>query len=400
MRVPTAEAESGRESVQKEAAVRTWILFLALLAFTAGALFSQKLLIEVDTQEGQLLQQIDEEKDATKKVQLLELFAKQFPNHEAITWVLSHLQNHYLSQKQYDRVFETGTRMLSVDPTELSAAHTCLKAAEAMKDIQLIKVWSGQTSAIARRVMQLKRPEYGDDEQIAEWKQKIDFARQVEQYTEYALYFAAMQVKDSKQKANLIETLEQRNPMSEYLAHMRTAHTAAVRQVDIEEAVAAAEQQFAKGEFHEDTLLMVATHFMNKRRDGDKVIQYSQKIIELLETKPKPADLTEAEWARKKENMLGTANWMAGILSSTQEKFAQADKHLRAALPFLTNTDMLAGAYYHLGYVNYRLAEAGERIRIHDALRFTKECMKINSAVQYQASENLKAMKAEYGIID
>ena len=59
---------------------------------------------------------------------------------------------------------------------------------------------------------------------------------------------------------------------------------------------------------------------------------------------------------------------------------------------------MLAGAYYHLGYVNYRIAEAGERIRIHDAIRFTQQCIAINSAVQAQATENLKAMKAEYAL--
>jgi hypothetical protein len=96
--------------------------------------------------------------------------------------------------------------------------------------------------------------------------------------------------------------------------------------------------------------------------------------------------------------MIGAANWMAGLLFSTQENFAAADKHLRAALPYLKNNDMLAGAYYHLGYVNYRIAEAGERIRVHDAIRFTQQCIAINSAVQLQAIENLKAIKAEYAL--
>jgi hypothetical protein len=72
-----------------------------------------------------------------------------------------------------------------------------------------------------------------------------------------------------------------------------------------------------------------------------------------------------------------------------------ADKHLRLAIPYLKNSDMLAGAYYHLCYVNSQLAEAGERIRIHDAVRFTKECIDINSTVQLQAIENLKAMKPQ-----
>jgi hypothetical protein len=59
---------------------------------------------------------------------------------------------------------------------------------------------------------------------------------------------------------------------------------------------------------------------------------------------------------------------------------------------------MIAGALYHLGYVNFRIAEAGERIRIHDAVKFTEQCVAIPSAVQRQAQENLRSMKAEYNL--
>lgn len=374
------------------------LVLVVLSALSSATAFGQKLLIEIDTQEGMILQQIDNEKDAAKKFALLEQFAKQFPNHEAATWVLSNIQQHHLENKNFDKVFETGTRILSIDPLELSAAHNCLRAAEAKKELPLIKLWSSQTSQVARKVMQLKRPEYGDDEEVAEWKQKVEYARQVEQYTEYSLYFASIQTQDTKTKSNLIEALEQRNPMSEYLAQMRTSHTTVVRQVDIEEAVASAEVQFEKGEWNEDLLLMVATHYMQKRKENVKIVAYSQKLLEIIETKAKPEQISDAEWDHKKKNMIGTANWMVGLLLSTQEKFAAADKHLRAAVPYLRNTDMLAGAYYHLGYVNYRLAEAGERIRVHDAIKFTQQCISINSAVQAQAMENLKAIKAEYGL--
>lgn len=374
-------------------------LLVALLALCfSTTMVGQKLLVEVDTQEGQLLQKIDNEKDPAAKFRLLETFAKEFPNHEAVGWVLSHMQSHYLETKAYDKVFATGTRILSLDALDVAAAHNCLKAAEAMKDLALIKIWSAQTSNIARKAMQVKKPEYGDEEEIAEWKQKVDFARQVEQYSEYSLYFASLQTKDSKTKSSLIEALEQRNPMSEYLAQMRTSQTTVVRQVDIEEAVASAEVQFQKGEYNEDLLLMVATHYMQKRKENAKIIAYSLKLLELLETKGKPEEISDVEWDRKKRNMLGTANWMVGLLYSTQERFGLADKHLRAAVPHLKNSDMLAGAYYHLGYVNYRMAEAGDRIKVHDAIRFTQLCMGINSSVQLQASENLKAIKAEYGM--
>jgi hypothetical protein len=377
---------------------RMLLLFVVLLTALSATALGQKLVIEIDTEEGQILQEIDKEKDEAAKLRMLETFAKRFPNHEAVTWVLYHLQQHYLAAKQFDRVFEVGTRILGIDPLELSAAHNCLKAAEGKNDLALTRLWSSQTSLIARKVMQLKKPEYGDEEQVAEWKQKIEYARQVEQYSEYALYFASLQTKDTKTKSTLIEALEQRNPMSEYLAQMRSAQTTVVRQVDIEEAVASAESQFQKGEWNEDLLLMVATHYMQKRRENNKVIQYSQKLLEILETKAKPEEISDADWDQKKRSMAGTANWMAGLLLSTQEKFAQADRHLRAALPSIRNADMLAGALYHLGYVNYRMAEAGERIRIHDAIRFTQQCIGINSAVQFQAQENLKAMKAEWAL--
>ena len=380
--------------------MKNLLLPIALFVLCAPAAVSQRLVIEVTTVEGQLLQSIDAEQDPAKKLVMLEDFANKFPNHEAVTWVLSHIQQHYLTAKQYEKVFEAGTKLLSVDPTELSAAHNCLKAAEGLKELNLVKLWSTQASQLARRNMQLKKPEFGDDNDVTEWKQKVEYARQVEQYTEYSLYFASLQSKDPKVKSNLIETLEQRNPMSEYLAQMRTAHTTVVRQVDIEEAVAAAENQFSKGEYNEDLLHMVATHLMQKRRDPEKVINYSLKLLEMLATARKPEEMSDAEWQKKTTNMIGTSNWMIGLLYSTQNQYKLADKHLRTALPYLNNSDMLAGAYYHLGFVNYQLAEAGERIRIHDAVKFTKDCISINSTVQQQATENLKAMKAEYGLQD
>ena len=42
------------------------LLVVLVCALSSATMFGQKLLIEIDTQEGQLLQQIDNEKDAAK----------------------------------------------------------------------------------------------------------------------------------------------------------------------------------------------------------------------------------------------------------------------------------------------------------------------------------------------
>jgi hypothetical protein len=370
-------------------------LFVVLISMAASA---QKLMVESDTIEGILLQQIDSEQDPDKQLVLLEKFAKDFPNHEAITWVLAHLQSVALKNKNFDRVLELSIRILGSDPDDVAAAHNALRAVEQQGDVELVKRWSAMTSAIARRVIKSKQPD--DPEEVEDWKARVDFAKQVETYTEYALYYAAVNSKDSRTKSEIVEALEQRNPKSEYLAQMRTSQAAVVRQVDVEEAVRSVEADFAGGKFQAEPLYMAAAYYMQRRTFPDKVVTYGLKVLELLEKGEKPAEINDLDWDRRKRDLIGQTNWMVGLIFSTQEKFALADKHLRVALTQIKDGDMVSGALYHLGYVNYKLAEAGDRIRIHDAVKFTTECTRIGSAVQAQATENLKAMKAEYGLTD
>ncbi|HET8549024.1 MAG TPA: hypothetical protein VFL57_13500, partial [Bryobacteraceae bacterium] len=224
--------------------------------------------------------------------------------------------------------------------------------------------------------------------------------KQVDTYTEYSLYYAAVTSKDSRLKSELVEALEQRNPKSEYLAQMRTSQAVVVRQVDVEEAVRSVDAAFAAGKYQVDQLYMAAAYYMQRRTAPDKVVTYGLKVLELLEKGTKPEEMSDADWNRRKRELVGQTSWMVGLILSTQEKFASADRHLRNALSHIKDADMIAGALYHLGYVNYKLAEAGDRVRIHDAVKFTTECTRIASAVQGQATENLKAMKAEYGLTD
>ncbi|HET8548371.1 MAG TPA: hypothetical protein VFL57_10225, partial [Bryobacteraceae bacterium] len=157
----------------------TLVLRIALVAVLISmAASAQKLMVESDTIEGLLLQQIDAEQNPDKQLVMLEKFAKDYPNHEAITWVLSHLQSAALKNKNFDRVLELAIRILGTDPDDVAAAHNALRAVEQRGDTELVKRWSAQTSTIARRVMKSKQPD--DPEEIADWKTRVDFAKQVD----------------------------------------------------------------------------------------------------------------------------------------------------------------------------------------------------------------------------
>ena len=96
----------------------------------------------------------------------------------------------------------------------------------------------------------------------------------------------------------------------------------------------------------------------------------------------------------------GIANWMIGVISSNDGKWADADRALRVALPNLKgNNDLQAETLFHLGLANFKMGNATtNKQRILDALRFNQQCAAIKSPFQAQANKNIAAIKSQYHI--
>ena len=172
--------------------------------------------VNAETPEGQLLQQIGQESDEAKKLALMEKFAAAHPKHEAAGWVYEQAQAAYVKAGSPDKVIETGDKILALAPDCVESAHQGLKAAEARKDPDLIRTWSGRTSEAALKVVSAPKPSAEDE--VETWKNRADWARQVNTYTEYALYAAALQAAEPAKRIELLEALQARNAQSEYLA--------------------------------------------------------------------------------------------------------------------------------------------------------------------------------------
>jgi len=168
------------------------ITFGAALVLAALPAFAQPSNLEINTEtpEGQLLEKIGTEEDVTQKVQLLEQFVQQYPNHAAIKWVLAQLPPAYAKLNQPDKSLAACEKMLAKDPTNAAGAHACLKTAEAQKDPELIKKWALLTHDAARKAVAAPKPKFEYEDEEEEWKQTIDFAKQVGTYSEYSLYAA------------------------------------------------------------------------------------------------------------------------------------------------------------------------------------------------------------------
>src|SRR5262249_25830723 len=195
-----------------------------------------------------------------------------------------------------DKAIEVGDRLLAMDADDLDAAHQNLKAAEAKKDPDQVKKYSAQTSQLARKLAASEQPKEADE--VDEWKRRVDFAKQLDTYTEYALYAAALQTADPRKRIELGEALSSRNAKSQYMQQMAQITFASYRQVgDNANALAFAEKRLADDQSSEDMLAFAANQYVEKKRDPDKVIAYSAKIVELMDTKPKPEGVSDSDWA-------------------------------------------------------------------------------------------------------
>ena len=339
--------------------------------------------------EGQLLQQAGQESDNAKKMALLEQFASQYPQHEAIGWVYEQLLDGYLKAKNADKALAIGEKLDAIPPECVESAHQTLKAAEIKKDPDLVKKWSARTAELAQKVVASPQPSNPDD--VENWKARVEYAKQVNTYSEYSLYATALQCTDPKKEAELLEALQQRNPKSEYLAKaIDPLFVAYQRAGENDKALALAQQVNATGQAGEDMLLVLADDAL-KKKEADQVHTYTAKIVEVMNSKPKPEGVADADWTKRKSTILGLAYYMSGKEYYNQAKFEPADKELREALPLVEgNANMHTEVLYLLGYANYKLE------KIQEAANFYKACAALKSPFQALASKNLTALRSQY----
>jgi hypothetical protein len=344
--------------------------------------------VNAETPEGQMLQQIGQEQDGAKKLELMEQFVAKHPGHEGAPWVLEQLHIAYAKANQNEKTIETGEKLLALDADDLDASLRNLKAAEALQNTALIRKWSDNTSKVAAKTAAEAQPQGA--EEVEGWKKRVEYARQVNTYTEYALYALALKQTDPKQKLELVEALRQRNPNSEYVPQLQTQQFLAYRQVgDNARAVALAEQILEKDQSNEDMLLVVADSYLQGKKEPEKLQAYTQKMIELMNTKPKPDGVSDPDWEKRKNLITGLAYYISGKQHFTANKFGPADKQLRAALPLIEDS-IKPEVLFLLGLANYKME------KIQEAANFNRACAAIKSPFQAQAAKNLAAIKSQY----
>jgi len=372
---------------------------LALLLVTgAQGADRHKLDVDPESEDGILLQRIQQEPTQPRKLALLEKYVAQYPKAPSIVWVYEQLLPIYMQANDWDRVIAAADGLLAVDPNDLDSAHDGLKAAEAQNNPELRIKYAQLAWDLASRTLQVPKPSDPDD--VAEWSKQTAFAREVLDYSEYALATVAASQTDDLKRAEVTLVLQERNPQSKFLALTRKATVIELATLNPQKAIQLAEEGLVKDPDNIDFLMTIADHDMSLEQDLPQVLTYSLHILELVQAKPQPADLTPSEWEKKKAKFTGWASWLAGVVYGKQARYGLSDRYLRAALGYIhEDRRLLAAAYFYLGYANYALAgELADKGRALEAVKFSKECADMDSPFRSLALKNLEALRNDYNV--
>jgi hypothetical protein len=382
--------------------VKSFKLFIPVLALLLSSAASgadrHRLDVDPETQEGLLLQRIQQEPTQPRKLALLEKYVAEFPAARSIGWVYEQLLSIYTGAGQWDRVIPTADALLAVDPNDVDSAHAALKAAEALNNSELRIKYAELAWDLAASALRAPRP--SNPGALSDWNQQTTFDREVLDYSEYTLATLAAAQSDDLKRAELALALGERNPHSKFLELTRKPAMIELAKLDPQKAIQLAEEGLIRDPDNIDFLMTVADHDMSLEKDLPQVLNYALRILELLQGKPQPSGTSPEEWERKKAKFTGWASWLAGVVYGKQARYGLSDRYLRVALRYIQEDPrLLAAAYFYLGYDNYVLAgELADKGRATEAVKFSRQCADMESPFRSLARKNLEALRNDFNL--
>ncbi|HUB33872.1 MAG TPA: hypothetical protein VMA31_12610 [Bryobacteraceae bacterium] len=289
----------------------------------------------------------------------------------------------------------TGSAAAAAD---LDSSYQALKDAQAKKDPAEVKKAATEAYAAAQEVANEPAPQSTAAADQDAWKKRVAYGKEVEEAAEYALYATAIQAQPAEM-VDLMATLEKQNPKSKYLDQGYATYLYALAKTGAEAKVPTVVEAGLKNFPDNPDLLMVAANSALEHKQNDRASAYAKRLIAAAGKRAKPEGVDAAEWEKQKAGFLGRGYWIAGMVSAQKNLYVDADKNLRASLPYVKDDkSMEAGALFYLGVVNYQYGKMTlSKARLLEAAKFSDQCAQIEGPYQQQAWHNAQAMKTEAG---
>jgi hypothetical protein len=277
---------------------------------------------------------------------------------------------------------------------DIDTAYHSLQQAVEKKDVDAVKTLVPEASKYGREVAAEAEPAAAAEKEA--WKKRVAYGKDVDQFSEYALYAMAIQQQPAGQ-VELFSMLEKQNPKSKYLNEGYSNYIAALSQSGgAAKVTEVAEKGLASLPENEDLLYVVANAAL-ARKQNDRAASLANRLTAAMNKHSKPEGVSAADWDRKRATMLGRGYWISGVVAAEKNQFAIADKNLRASLPYIKgDTNMAGPAYFYLGVANYQLGKMTlSKAKVLEGAKFSEESAKIQGPYQQQAWRNAALIKTD-----
>jgi len=277
----------------------------------------------------------------------------------------------------------------------LDTTYQKLKDAVAAKDVAQVKILAADTCALAREAISAPAPTDADEKQ--DWNSRVAYARDVEVYTEYALYATAIGA-PPEVTVDLLATLEKQNPKSKYLFDAYGLYYfPALQQTGGAAKIPAVAEKAVENFPESDDALAVLAEAAMAHKQSDRALGYAKRLPAAVTKHAKPEGMNAAEWERMRSAKLASGYWIAGVVEAEKQQYYDADKNLRAALPLVAGNPARKGyALFCLGLANYQLGKMTmKKSLVLEAAQFSKDAAAFQGSWTRQAWLNAQAMKDE-----
>ena len=366
---------------------------LILLGCSAGPAFGQQIGKFVPIQAGSevdhALTEINAATDPAQKLALLDKFAAG-PGKEGDNPILADglYVDYYIAQKNYDKAFEYGDKLFTVDPDNFQNVMNMIRAASEKGDSERLVGYGEKAQGILKRYKDAPAPA---GTAAPDWdrqkSQTLESNKDGIAYVQQAVYNGALQAKDAGKRAGLLTRFALIFPDSPYVNQaLGVAATSYQQAQNAPKMLEVANGLLAKDPNNLGMLLLLSDYYSEKGEQLDKAEAYAKKSVSVLETAQKPDELSVEQWKQRSGLQKGFALSSLGQVHIQKKDNAQAVENLKAAAPLLKADD---GSYarnqYRLGFALLNLKRNAE------AKEAFTQAASVNSPYKALAQEKLKA---------
>jgi tetratricopeptide (TPR) repeat protein len=332
--------------------------------------------------------------DPAQKLALIDKFAAG-PGQGNMALVANELYvNYYLAQKQYERVFEYGEKILAIDPLNLDAVVNMVRAASEKGDLEKLLAYGEKTQGILTAYKASPAPQsVAADAWERQKSQAIESNQESIRYVQQALYNGAYQTADPAKRADQLLRFAKTFPDSEYtLTALGVAASSYQQAQNAPKMLEVGNALLAKDPNNLGMLLLVSDYYGEKGEQLDKAEAYAQKAATLADSASRPEGVTEDQWKQQTALQKGLALSTLGQVNLQKKNNTQAIQNFQAAAPLLKSNDVgYARNEYRLGFAFINLKNFPEAKAAFTA------AASVNSPYKQPAQDKIKTLPAGAG---